>query len=228
MDAAATIEDIPRELWSTIVEYLGPWDALQLRQTSKAFHTVVVECQQYWYRQFTWFLIKQNLRVALWKTACKRSHNPEIAPSLNCISLSDEETLAVQLGIAVADLPREIEVNPRLLMTFKCTNPQHYIFEVPKTRFHIPIDPSDYHPAQQVYVYRFLIHNYRHRRERSRRFTKHAVNDELKASKKRLATLQIETERLRRRIALLQETATELKMLETNTVFFGYKSRSYR
>lgn len=220
--------DIPSEVWTMVVEYLKPWDALQLRQSSTVFNTIVVGCQPYWYRQFTWFLIKQNLRVALWKTACKRSHNPEISPSLNCISVTDEELLAGQLGIKTADLAKEVKANPGILMNLKCTNPQHYIFEVPKTRFHIPIDPSDYHPGQQVYIYRFLIHNYRHRRQRSRRFIKQNVTDELKTSKKRLATLQFETERLLRRIKLLQETAAELTMMEKNTVFFGCKSRNYK
>lgn len=221
------MSELPAEVWSLVVNYLKPWDALQLRRASRRFNEVVIGCQTYWYRQFTWFLIKQNLRVALWKTACKRTHNPRVRVSLDCFSLSEEEKLADRLGIPVRDLPERVANDPSVCSGHVCSNPQHYIFDVPRSRYHIPIDPSDYHPNQQTYVYRFLIHNYRHRRERCRRFSKQLVNDDLKTSRKRIAALQNEMDKLRRRVTMLEETSLELKMLETNKVFFGCKSRNY-
>lgn len=182
-----------RDVIPLIVEHLSCWDALQFRQTCTFMNESVILCQTYWYQQFTWFLITQNKRVALFKTACKRVHDQRYT---NC-------------------------------NTDCCVNPTHFIFDVPLDRRSIPIDPIDFNPSQQKYIYRFLIHKYRQRRAKAKGFMPSLVNDRRNA-KRKIAHLEIELEKAKKQLLLLDKMESEQKLIKANTIFFGRKSRQYK
>jgi hypothetical protein len=226
----AELTTLPAEIWANIIEYLGSWDALQIRQTCTLINENIIACQTYWYRHFTWFLIKQNKRVALFKTACKRYHKDDIKVGVNCLSVQQEEALSVALAVPISKLGESGVVTADVLSKagISCGNPQHYIYDLPESRHQIPIHPSDYHPKKQLYIYRFLIHNYRHRRDKVKRFNIDDVTLDIKRMERHVAKLLIDTERARRQLEMLKEAAAELKIVRKNDVFFGTKSRQYK
>jgi F-box associated protein len=189
---------LPNDVISLIVEYLGCWDALQFRQTCREINEIVIRRQTYWYQHFTWFLIKQNKRVALLKTACKRTHIKPPGPTCTLDSSSN-----------------------------KCSNPSHFVFDAPLNRCCIPIDSVDFDPQHQKYIYRFLIHNYRHRRSRAKGFEQSETAADIRNANRKIVKLQLELEKTKKQLETLIDMANEQKLIKSNTVFFGTKSRQY-
>lgn len=195
---------LPIETLQRIVEYLSPWDALQLRRSSSYLYDVVTHFHSYWYRQFCWYLIRQKKRPAMFLTGCDRTHIKE----LHC------ELAGSNSG---------------------CTDSSHYIYKLPPNRFAIPLNPSDYHPEEQLYIYRFLIHNYRHQRQRASHYRQDEVARQLKEldqtlthQRRELQRIADQVQRTRKRRALLKNVQQQINRLETNHVFHGKKSRHYK
>jgi hypothetical protein len=223
-------------LWQHIISYLKPWNALQLRQASHFFYSAVTGFQSYWYRQFCWYLIVQRKRPAMFKSGCPRTHKEP--PSLECLDVQQEIDLATRLGVRVAELSELI--NERLLsdMGFQCSNPIHYVYHLPGDRFAIPLDPNDYKPDEQVYCYRFLIHNFRQQRQRCARYNKAQVKEQLRLVHSELRAKERELEkivdnyrkdiqRIKDRARFLRSIHEQLMRVDENRVFHGQRSRTY-
>jgi|JI10StandDraft_1071094.scaffolds.fasta_scaffold48368_3 uncharacterized coiled-coil protein SlyX len=219
--------DLPFDVLTEIIEFLPPFAALQLRQTSKHYNRVVMSCQTYWYQHFTFYLIKQHKRVALFQTACPKTHKQPHTLNITCLDIHQEEQLAKQFEIPVKDLGDYMEREHPPLDINMCTNAQHYTFEIPKHRRCIPIESIDYHPLQQTYIYRFLIHNYRRRREKTKRYNASETAQSLKRLERLLAKQQADIDKTRKQIDALRQVSNELKQLKENTIFFNTKSRLY-
>lgn len=219
---------VPKELWLMIVDYLGPFDALSLRATSHFFNTIVTSHQTYWYRQFAWFLVVQNKwRAAIFKTGCGRTHKVNIPKSPACLSLEQERLIVNIYRIKPEKVRPMIEQCPELMDGLECSNPLHFVYELPKSRFSIPIISADFHPTEQIYMYRFLIHNYRHRRAKVKRFAPVAVKVQKKQTEIEICKLETELEKMRKKLISLTLIHEELTLLDKNKVFFGSKSRQY-
>lgn len=240
---------VPIEIWQRIVQMLGPWDALQLRCTCRGLYAAVTYFHSYWYRQFCWYLIKQKKRPAMFLTGCDRKH---IQPrDVTCLREEERVRLAAELEVPVSRLGKHPALeypdgqywSRRAVKTQfserECDNASHYIYKLPADRFDIPLDPADYKPNEQLYIYRFLIHNYRHQRQRASHYTPSEVvrqlkevNTDLIRQKRELArvTEQLKRgiERTRQRKALLREVHHQIRRLENNKVFHGRKSRGYK
>lgn len=235
-DGVCLIFLLPLELWHYVIKFLRPWEALQLRQTCKRAIEIVTLFQSYWYRQFCWYLIGHKKRAAMYKTGCSRRHRSDIKRGLNCLSLEQEQQLITKHNLALSELPIFLLLNPDIV---ECSNANHYIYDLPQTRFDIPLDRNDYKPGQQVYLYRFLIHNYRQQRQRIKRYNKAEVEDELKLlrgdiSRKRkdltkiIAQRKREIDKAKRHDTHLRDIQRQLKRFEHNRIFHGCKSRGYR
>jgi len=229
--------NVPNEIWQLIISELGPWDALQLRTASKRFYEVVTSFQSYWYRQFCWYLICQKKRPAMFKTGCQRKHIH--THSIDCLNVEQEMELSAQLGIHVSELPNRIAVCPTIMEGYPCTNTNHYIYEIPANRLLIPLDPNDYKPSEQNYLYRFLIHNYRQQRQRAARYNQseiklqlRQVQDDLTRQQKELDKIieqyKREIQKTKNRQKFLKGVHQQLQTLETNKVFHGQRSRTYK
>lgn len=219
---------VPKELVFQICDHLSAWDALNLRQTCRSLNRAVVEHQTFWYRCFTWYLIKQNKRVALYKTGCKRHHKTDIEPSVRCLTSDQESDLADELDISISNLSDYLEKNADTITPEQCQNPLHFVYEVPKKLSDIPIVPEDFHPTEQVYLYRYLIHNYRTRRDKIKRYTAEDIKEQRRATIIALKRAQAAVEKHQRKLKTLLSITTEMRLLERNKVFFGSKSRQYR
>lgn len=222
-------EKLPKEIVFIIVDKLSAWSALNLRQTNRELNRNVMQNQKYWYRQFTLYLIRQNKRVALFKTGCKRTHKSDIPLTVNCLTSEQEANLAEELNINLRDLASHLENST--LTTAKitdCQNPLHFVYEVPKVLSDIPIVSADFHPNEQIYLYRFLIHNYRTRRDKVKRFNLDEVKSQKREAQKSLKRAEAAVEKHRKKIQVLNGISKELKLTEKNKVFFGSKSRQYR
>jgi hypothetical protein len=220
-------EHLPFDVLTEIVEFLPPFAALQLRQTSKRYNEVVMGCQTYWYQHFTFYLITQHKRVALFQTACPKTHKLPHVINIMCLDIQQEEHYSKLYKIPVTELAQFLERERPPIDINECSNPQHYTFEVPQHRRCIPINPKDYHPHQQTYIYRFLIHNYRRRRERIKRYNASETRLEIKRLERLHAKLQSDIEKTRKQIEALKQISSELKIVKDNNVFFGTKSRLY-
>lgn len=222
---------LPKELVFMIVDLLSSWDALSLRQTCHDMNERVIQNQCYWYRQFTLYLIKQNKRVALFKTGCKRKHKPDVPLTVNCLSSQQEADLAEELSLSITKLPLFLESpdhDPVSITVAECQNPLHFVYEVPRVLSDIPIVAADFHPTEQIYLYRYLIHNYRTRRERVKRYNSDAIKLQKRETLASLKRAEAAVEKHRKKLETLAGISTQLKMVETNKVFFGSKSRQYR
>jgi ribosomal protein S20 len=229
--------EFPKETWHYIIEIISPWDALQLRSASKKLYEVVSSFQSYWYRQFCWYLICQKKRPAMFKTGCKRKH---IQPhSIECLNVQQEVQLATQLNMHVSELCN-IDITPFATENddYKCTNASHYMYEIPANRFLIPLDPNDYKPNEQSYLYRFLIHNYRQQRQRVSRYNKSDIKTQLRQVQDELTKQQKEYDRLldqcqreiqkfKTRQKFLKGVYQQLERLDNNKVFHNQRSRTY-
>jgi hypothetical protein len=228
---------LPKEIWQLIVTELGPWDALQLRTVSKNFYQAVTSFQSYWYRQFCWYLICQKKRPAMFKTGCQRKHNQPY--SIACLNVQQEMQLSSHLNIKVSDLPDYISKCPNIVEPSNCTNSSHYIYEIPDNRLLIPLDPTDYKPNEQNYLYRFLIHNYRQQRQRASRYDKSEIKLQLRQVQDDLTKQQKEFDRIveqykrdiqktKNRQKFLKGVYHQLETLDRNKVFHGQRSRTYK
>ena len=154
--------------------------------------------------------------------------------------LHQEQELARKLNISIEELPRAILAEPSVMDTMECTNVHHYIYDLPKDRFQIPIDNRDFRPNDgQIYLYRFLMHNYRHQREKAKRYKmdevvrqKKIVEQELKKHRQELSRLiarcKKEMQKTKRREAWLQDMHARLVQLTNNRVFHNRRTRQYR
>lgn len=232
-------DPFPTEVWYRIVENLDAWDALKLRAASRRLYAVVTLFDEYWYRQFTWYLVSQDKKAAMFKTGCDRRHKQHVPRSQHCLSIQQEEELAAQLGIPIERLTRRIEDDPSILDGVECTNVNHYVYDLPKRRSEMPLNRKDYKPGDQIYLYRFLIHNYRQQRQSARNYSTQKVVEQLKAVQQDLEKQRVELTRLvarckkeirrtKRREASLQDMARRCKKLEHNRVFHGRRSRQYK
>lgn len=227
MSTSSSFSDLPFDVLTEVIEYLPPYAALQLRQTSKYHNEVVMRCQTYWYQHFTFYLITQHKRVALFQTACPKTHKQPHIIGTMCLNVNQEEHYAKKFQIPIKELAEFLEHEQPPIDINECTNPQHYTFEIPKHRRNIPIKPVDYHPDQQTYIYRFLIHNYRRRREKIKRYNASDTTQEVKRLERLQAKQQSDLEKTRRQIEALKQVSQELKQLKNNTIFFNTKSRLY-
>ena len=229
----------PPEIWRRIVDHLDAWDALKLRTTSRTLYAVVTRYDAYWYRQFTWFLVNQDKKAAMFKTGCNRRHKRHVVRSQHCLSLRQEELLSARLGIGMDRLTGTIERDPSILDDVECTNVNHFVYDLPKTRSAMPLNREDYAPNDQIYLYRFLIHNYRLQRQKARNYNTQKVSSQLKIVKtdldkqrgqlsRVLARCERDIKRTKKREASLQEMSTRCKKLEMNRVFHGRRSRRYK
>ena len=232
---------LPPEMWHEIIVHLGPADALQLRATSKQMYRIVTLFQSYWYRQFTWYLICLKKREALFRTGCHRTHKKSIPMGTNCINRSQEKALAERFELTVKELIEMIECDrdATILSQIQCTNPAHYTFEIPRSRFDIPLDRSDFNPSDQIYLYRFLIHNYRQQRQRARQYTRERVKQQLRYVRQERKKVRKDMEnyvqrcqrqltKMRNQDSFLCEMAKRLDLLERNKIFYNRQSRFYR
>lgn len=234
--------DVPSEVWFLIMDYLSPWDNLQLRQTTHDMNTVVTGHQSFWYRHFTWYLIQQNKRIALFKTGCAKRHRPNVRRGVYCLTLAQEQQLSEARGVSVTDLPGELEHHLEWLDddAYRCENVNHYSYVLPTNRFAIPLDSDDYHPNNgQLYLYRFLIHNYRRQRQRAKRYNKKTVERQITDVKKDLrrqrrhlkeiqSRCEKEIRKTKARDAFLRDMQDQLKRLDENRVFYGKRTREYK
>lgn len=229
----------PIEIWRKIIDNLDAWDALKMRAVSRELYGVVTLYDAYWYRHFTWYLVNQDKKAAMFKTGCARHHKKHVPRSSHCLSLQQEEALSAKLGIPLDRLSRTIEADPSVLAGVECTNVNHYIYELPKTREEMPLNREDYNPHDQIYLYRFLIHNYRQQRQKARNYTMEKVQEQLKlvqsdVKKQRtelsrlIAQCKRDLKRTKRREANLLEMGRRCKKLENNRVFHGRRSRQYK
>lgn len=230
---------LPPEVWHAVVDWLEPWSALQLRATCTALCRVVSAHQPYWYRHFTWYLCKKNKRDAVFKTGCRRWHRADIPQGFGCLTPPQELELSRELGVPLNKLEYVVQHNPEVLRDQLCQNPGHYVYAMPRSHAEIPLDPEDYQPGEQVYLYRFLIHNYRCQREALQRRTVAQVKAQLSQVSRDLfqkrSDLEAAIASYQRSIAThkfrqfaLRETLRRMHMLDDNRVFFDRRSRTHR
>jgi len=229
----------PPEIWQKIIDNLEAWDALKLRAASKELYCVVTTYEAYWYRQFTWYLVNQDKKAAMFKTGCPRRHKSHVSRSLYCLTMQQEDELSARLQIPLDRLAQATEEDPSLLDGSECTNVHHYVYYLPKTRMEMPLNREDYNPRGQIYLYRFLIHNYRQQRQKARNYSTKRVKDQLKIVQEDLykqrreftrlvARCKKEIRRAKRREAALLEMSRRCKKLEKNRIFHGRRSRQYK
>lgn len=240
---------LPVEVWHNVLSFLPcPWDALQLRQCSHELYDAVTNFHSYWYRQFCWYLIKQKKRPAMFLTGCAREHVK--AHDVTCLSGAEQTAAAAHFGVHIDELPKHPEFQDGTVywtdrddcgtpFSALCANSSHYIYKLPDNRFDIPLAHKDYKPQAQLYIYRFLIHNYRHQRQRASHYSKTEVDRHLQFTNRTLAKHRKELARItaeyhekmsraRKRRELLKEVSLQLKRLDSNKVFHGRKSRKYK
>jgi len=225
----------PTEIWNIIIDNLEAWDSLNLRLSSKQLYKIVTHYHSYWYKQFTWYLVCYGKKPAMFKTDCDRRHKAHIPRTSHCLSLSQEEEIASNLNCTVNDLFDLIIHKPEIMHGYECTNVNHYMYDLPQTREEMPLNQKDFHPRDQVYLYRFLIHNYRHQRQKARNYNNDKVDDQLKIIKSDLTKQHNELDRIKRNIkrmknreALLQDMKRRCDKLKENRVFYGRRSRQYK
>lgn len=231
----------PAEIWHRIIDNLDAWDALNLRTTCRELCTVVTLYDAYWYRHFTWYLVTQDKKAAMFKTGCARRHKRHVPRSSHCLNLQQEEILVNRLAIPLDQVTEVFEKDPNVLerVGLECTNVNHYVYDLPKTRDEMPLNSDDYNPGAQIYLYRFLIHNYRQQRKSARNYTTQKVLSQLKLVCTDLEKQRIELSRLiaqckrnikktKRREASLQDMARRCEKLDQNKVFHGRRSRQYK
>jgi len=223
-------DSLPKEIIFMIINLIPSWNALSLRQTCHILNENVIQNQVYWYRQFTLYLIKQNKRVALFKTGCKRKHKSDVPLTVNCLSSKQEADLADELSLSITKLPDYLEQqNVEVSITVAdCQNPLHFVYEVPRILADIPIVSADFHPTEQIYLYRYLIHNYRTRRDKVKRYNSDMIKVQKRETVGSLKRAEAAVEKHRKKLETLSNIATQLKMIEKNKVFFNSKSRQYR
>lgn len=230
---------LPVEIWHMIMTYLAPWDALQLRTASFDFYVIITTHQRYWYQHFCWFLICQKKRPAMFKTGCHKTHNPNIPRDIACLNIEQEQELITQYCISLSELPALLAANPDMTSKYECNNIDHYIYDLPLHWFEIPIDPHDYQPNEQIYCYRFLIHNYRNQRQRTSRYNRNDIKRQMKQVREDLVRQQKELNRLikqcerdieksQNRDLFLHNIDLQLARIEHNKIFHGKKSRQYK
>ncbi len=227
------------ELWHIIISHLGPWDALQLREVNKHMCLIVTNNQPYWYRQFCWYLILQKKRPAMFKTGCKKTHNH--IRNIDCINVDQELQLASILNVHVSQLSQIIVNNPNTLdlISINCENASHYVYDLPNDRMSIPLDPLDYDPKEQIYCYRFLIHNYRQQKYKIAKYDikevmqqQQNIQKELKRKKQEWQKIQQsytrDIEKIENREKYLKTISQQIKQVNTNKIFHAQRSRTYR
>jgi hypothetical protein len=232
---------LPIEIWYALCDYLGPWDALQLRTANRWFYACITRHQSYWYRQFTWYLIQQNKKIALFKTGCTKQHKRNIERGINCLTLEQERRIMERYKLeSVSDLGHQLAVHPNWLDDEPCENVAHFTYDIPRHRFAIPLDPADYHPNDgQLYCYRFLIHNYRRQRQRAQRYDETTLRDQLRQNQRELSRQRAELKTLvarcergirqtKHRDFFLRGMLSRLKMLAQNKVFYSRRTREYK
>lgn len=228
--------ELPVEIWHMIIDWLNPWDALQLRQSCRQIWRHVTGHQAYWYRRFCWLMIRQKKRPAMLKSGCRRYHKKSVLPGMNCLSLQQELRLCQMHQITFTELKRRIKADPdKMLKNIKCSNANHYIYEIPQAPSKVSLDTKDYDPNTQLYLFRYLIHNYRAQRQSISRYDLKTIETQQKTVRKELQTkrriidqCRREMNRIKERDAWLQSVQQQLKRLEKNKVFYGKKSRQYR
>lgn len=164
----------------------------------------------------------------MFKTGCHKTHKLDIPKSIACLSTEQEQEIVSALEISISELPNRLLQNPELFDQYVCRNIDHYIYDLPLTRFDIPLDPADYQPNGQVYCYRFLIHNYRQQRQRASRQSGADITRQQKQVQRDLAKIRRDLEKTRSREIYLASVSAQLARMENNRVFHGKKSRQYR
>lgn len=228
---------LPREIICLIMDHLTPWESLQLRLLSKTLCDFVTYNQSYWYRHFCWYLIGQKKKPALHKTGCSRVHLGEM--NATCLSLDDQIQLAKLGNCSTINLQSYIDINPGCLQQYVCSNVAHYSYTIPKSLSEIPLDQNDYKPHDQVYINRFLIHNYRSQRSRASRYNKTEIKHQIKQTQSEIITKRKELakiisnmtrdiKKLEARGQFLGDLHSQLVLLEKNKVFLNQRSRTYR
>ena len=229
------LSDLPIEILRIIILNLSSWESLQLRHTSRFFYCVVTNYQSYWYRHFCGYLIKHKKKAAMYQMQCKREH---VAPySIDCLTLDDEIKLAQHLNIDVCDLPTYLNEDSNKIYEhyqISCMCANHYFYDIPENRMNIQINADDFHPNDQIYCYRYLIHNYRQQRNRAAKYTKEDVKQQLKQlsyEKKEFQKIvqlyKTKINKLNDRQKFVLNIRDQLTKMQSNKVFLNQRSRKY-
>lgn len=161
---AASYKLICKNIWGLIGNQLRLQDLLELRRSCKWLNQIVKGMNARWYRAHQWFMGKHVNKNRV-KSAVRVHHYPI---SSRCVAYNNNP-LIDQVRKDVFDNSRIVPVHQilqyivdnEMIKESDCNRTYHWITKIPTSEREIPLEPKQYKPKRNIYMYWYLVEAYR-------------------------------------------------------------------